>query len=180
MEYKQTRTPHLLYSYSLSGIILTSQIVFPVGEVGSDRVECSEVSVDNNILDWSWQLSVMLDSSLYDQPIILSSNDTTLFVNVIDNEGNNTRQPCTLATYIIILFPANSVSVHFETDSVAVTEGHRTVVCVVLDGVPTGGMSEDLPLTLLLANNTAGTNHQNCHNNIISTYYFLYANRTGY
>lgn len=77
----------------------------------------------------------------------------------------------------MLLLAVNSVSVHFEMDSVAVTEGHRTVVCVVLDGVPTGGMSEDLPLTLLLANTTAGIYDMQ---SVDILPYIMYANRNWY
>ena len=48
---------------------------------------------------------------------------------------------------------------HFQSANVAVTEGHRTVLCVVLDGVPAGGMSEDLSITFTLTNGTAGMSH---------------------
>lgn len=55
--------------------------------------------------------------------------------------------------------PAKLPSVHFQSGNVAVTEGHRTVLCVVLDGVPAGGMSEDLTVTFTLTNSTAGMSH---------------------
>ena len=48
------------------------------------------------------------------------------------------------------------VSVHYETPLLMVTEGHRTVVCVVLEGIPSGGMSQNLPISLTLSDSTAG------------------------
>ena len=49
------------------------------------------------------------------------------------------------------------VSVHFESASEVVSEGHRTVLCVALEGVPDGGMAEDLYISTQLSNGTAGT-----------------------
>ena len=53
-------------------------------------------------------------------------------------------------------YAANAVSVYFQSSNEAVTEGHRTVLCVVLNGLPAGGMHEDLTVSLSLANSTAG------------------------
>lgn len=48
---------------------------------------------------------------------------------------------------------------HFQSADVSVTEGHRTVLCVVLDGIPAGGMSNDLAVSFTLTNSTAGMSY---------------------
>ena len=50
----------------------------------------------------------------------------------------------------------NSVSVYFESAAVQVTGGHRAVLCVVLEGVPVGGMTQDLSVSTQILNDTAG------------------------
>ena len=48
------------------------------------------------------------------------------------------------------------MSVYFESAAVQVTGGHRAVLCVVLEGVPVGGMTQDLSVSTQLLNDTAG------------------------
>ena len=48
------------------------------------------------------------------------------------------------------------MSVSFESAAVQVTAGHRTVLCVVLEGLPGGGMTQDLSVSTQLVNRTAG------------------------
>ena len=51
----------------------------------------------------------------------------------------------------------NSVSVYFESAAaVHVTGGHRAVLCVVLEGVPVGGMTQDLSVSTQILDDTAG------------------------
>lgn len=54
------------------------------------------------------------------------------------------------------------MSVYFESAAVQVTEGHSTVLCVVLEGVPGRGMTQDLSVYTQLATDTAGT-HTHTH-----------------
>lgn len=76
----------------LSDTIVTSQIMFPVGQVAnssetntsSGLVVCNTTSVDNDILDWSWKLTIELDIAHHDQLDFLSSLS---FTTVIDDEG---------------------------------------------------------------------------------------------
>ena len=80
---------------SVSDTILTTQITFPVGEItnssetnytSSGLVVCNTTSVDNDVLDWSWQLTIDLDRAHQDQLSFLPSlpsHPTT----VIDDEG---------------------------------------------------------------------------------------------
>lgn len=50
----------------------------------------------------------------------------------------------------------DSVWVQFESPDIKVTGGHRTVACVILGGLPRGGMILDIFATLNLVNNTSG------------------------
>ena len=56
----------------------------------------------------------------------------------------------------VCLLAVRSVSVHFESAGVQVTKGQRTVLCVVLEGAPGGGMTQDLSVFPQLLNGTAG------------------------
>ena len=49
--------------------------------------ECIIVSVDNDILDWSWQLTVTLNQPHPYTSTILHSNNSSTTTTVIDNEG---------------------------------------------------------------------------------------------
>lgn len=68
--------------------------MFPVGQItnssetntSSGLVVCNTTSVDNDVLDWSWQLTIDLDRAHQDQLSFLPSlpsHSTT----VIDDEG---------------------------------------------------------------------------------------------
>ena len=97
--------PHIILQlWSISGMILTSNITFPVGQITngtgnstSGPVECSEVSLDNEVLDWWWQLTVSLDTLQCDQLTILSSSLTILSTTVIDDDGIKCHVLCTKA-----------------------------------------------------------------------------------
>ena len=67
-----------------------------------------------------------------------------------------------LVSAIMCSIAANSASLSFQFTGAAVIGGHHTVLCVVLDGIPAGGMSEDLSVLLNLTNSTAGTVHRAC------------------
>ena len=49
-------------------------------------MECYRALLDDNVLEWTWQLTVALEVSDYNQPIILTTPDT-LHLSVTDDEG---------------------------------------------------------------------------------------------
>ena len=80
---------------SVSGTILTSQITFLVGQItnssetnytSSGLVVCNSTSVDNDVLDWSWQLTIDLDRAQQDHLSFLPSLPSPP-TTVIDDEG---------------------------------------------------------------------------------------------
>ena len=77
---------HIIIILLPSDVLYNSQVVFAVGEVSSGRIECRNVSLDNNVLEWSWQLTVELEQPHHNQHIILK-DPYNLPLIVIDDEG---------------------------------------------------------------------------------------------
>ena len=83
---------------SFSGILQKPQVVFPAGPVASGMgntttdglTACSTVLVDNDVLDWSWQLTVSLDILNHDQLTLPPLAHSSFSITVVDDEGMTT------------------------------------------------------------------------------------------
>ena len=74
------------YNSLFTDTLYDLQVVFAPGVVTAGQTECQTESVDNNILDWVWELTVSLKLSSDNQPIILGEPDT-FTLTVMDDEG---------------------------------------------------------------------------------------------
>ena len=64
-----------------------------MGELAAGgQLECYEVSLDNNVLEWSWVSTVSLEISDPNLPINISTPDT-LTLMVVDDEGRQWFPP---------------------------------------------------------------------------------------
>ena len=61
------------------------------------------MSVDNDILDWSWQLTVSLDQPSLNEPTRLSPN-SSISTTVIDDEGTVLAKQEQQSSCIICMF----------------------------------------------------------------------------